>query len=145
MIRDVQIYFHKLDKIANVFINEKLKDSDLSRGLFFYILELSHQDGINLHDLSRQIFVDKAYTTRAITRLTELGYVERRDHPADRRMSKIFLTVKGQAAAKRINDIFIEWRDLISDGISDEDSQAVLSISRRLYDNAHNYYEQNEE
>ena len=145
MIRDVHIYFHKLDKIAHVFINEKLKDSELSRGLFFYVLELSHQDGLSLHDLSRAIFIDKAYTTRAVARLTELGYVTRQADEADRRLIRIYLTAKGHEAAKMINDIFVEWRDLISGGVSQAESAAVLEISRKLYDNAFRYYSELEE
>lgn len=145
MIRDVQIYFHKLDKIANVFINEKLKDTDLSRGLFFYVLELSHHDGLSLHDLSRALFIDKAYTTRAVARLAELGYVTREADDADKRLIRIHLTEKGRQAAKMINDIFIEWRDLISDGISQSESAAVLEISHKLYQNAYRYYRELEE
>jgi len=145
MIRDVQIYFHKLDKIAHVFINEKLRDSELSRGLFFYVLELSHKDGLSLHDLSRAIFVDKAYTTRAVARLYELGYVTRQADESDRRLIRIYLTAKGRKAAKMINDIFVEWRDLISSGVSQAESAAVLEISRKLYTNAYRYYSEHEE
>lgn len=145
MIRDVHTYFHKLDKIASVFINEKLKDTDLSRGLFFYILELSHKDGLNLHELSRALFVDKANTTRAVARLAELGYVRRQGDELDRRMTKIFLTEKGRDAAKRIEGIFVEWRDLISAGVSREESARIFDISRRLYKNAYRYYSEHEE
>lgn len=95
MIRDVHIYFHKLDKIAHVFINDKLKDTELSRGLFFYLLELSHQDGLSLNELSRAIFINKAYTTRAVVRLDELGYVTRQLDASDHRVTKIYLTDRG--------------------------------------------------
>jgi len=145
MIRDVQIYFHKLDKIANVFINTKLKGSDLSRGLFFYVLELSHHDGLSLHDLSRAIFVDKAYTTRAVVRLAELGYVTRQADASDKRLIRIHLTDKGHQAAKLINEIFLEWRDLVSEGISQSESAAVFEISQKLYHNAYRYYSELEE
>lgn len=144
MIRDVHTYFHKLDKIASVFINEKLKDTELSRGLFFYILELSHQDGLNLHELSRALFVDKANTTRAVARLTELGYVTRMGDEYDHRMTKIFLTDKGRDAAKWIDGIYVEWRDLISGGVSPEESERILDVSRRLYENAFRYYSEHE-
>lgn len=144
MIRDVHIYFHKLDKIAHVFINDKLKDTELSRGLFFYLLELSHQDGLSLNELSRAIFINKAYTTRAVVRLDELGYVTRQLDASDHRVTKIYLTDRGRAAAQQINDIFLEWRDLISAGVSQAESEAVLDISRKLYNNAFRYYSEHE-
>lgn len=123
-----------------MFINERLKDTELSRGLFFYILELSHNDGITLRDLSRAVFVDKANTTRAVARLIDLGYVIKKDNEMDLRSSKIYLTQLGKEAAKIIDDIFIEWRDLISDGLSDDEKKTVLEVSHKLYKNAFKFY-----
>jgi DNA-binding MarR family transcriptional regulator len=140
LIRDVHIYFNKLDRIAHMYINERLKDTELSSGLFFYILELSHRDGISLRDLSHRVFVDKANTTRAVARLIDLGYVVKKDNKMDLRSSKIYLTQPGKDAAKTINDIFIDWRNLISEGLSEVEKQIVLDVSHRLYDNALKIY-----
>jgi DNA-binding MarR family transcriptional regulator len=140
LLRDVHIYFNKLDRIAHMFINDRLKDTELSRGLFFYILELSHQDGVSLQKLSRMVFVDKANTTRAVAKLTELGYVFRKENECDLRSSKIFLTQLGKNAAIKIEEIFLEWRNLISDGLTDNEQKIVLDISNKLYENAYKYY-----
>lgn len=123
-----------------MFINERLKDTELSRGLFFYILELSNQDGLSLHDLSRTVFVDKANTTRAVARLSELGYIVKIDNELDLRSSKIYLTQRGKDAAIFIENIFIEWRNLISEGLTVEEKKAVLDVSHKLYENAYQYY-----
>ena len=140
MLRDVHIIFHKLDKIAHVFINEKLIDSELSRGLFFFVLELANQDGISLHDLSRALFVDKAYTTRAVARLTDLGLVRKEEDVYDRRASRIYLTDEGRESAQIISDIFCEWRDLIGSGISEEEAELLHRISHKLIKNAMAFY-----
>lgn len=144
MVRDVYINFNKIDKVAHLFINEELKDTELSRGLFFYILELSHRDGIRLKELSRSIFVDKAYTTRAITKLIRLGYVVKKKDDLDHRATKIFLTEKGQQSAKMINKIFERWGELISEGINEQETEQLFDISKRLYENAFKYYCKNE-
>lgn len=140
MIRDVHIYFNKLDRIANMFISERLKETELSRGLFFYILELSNHDGITLKDLSNAVFFDKANTSRAVSKLIELGYVHRKENEQDLRSSKIYLTQLGKDAALMISSIFIEWRNLISEGISEEEKKVILDISHKLYVNALKYY-----
>lgn len=141
MIRDVHVYFNKIDKMAHSFINEKLKNSELSMGLFFYILELEDHDGINLNHLSQCLFMDRANTTRAITKLIKLGYVVKKTDEQDLRAYKLYLTEKGHSAAQKLNDIFIEWRDLISEGVSDDEAEEVLAISKKLYANALKYYE----
>lgn len=141
MIRDVHVYFNKIDKMAHSFINEKLKNSELSMGLFFYILELEDHDGINLNHLSQCLFMDRANTTRAINKLIKLGYVVKKTDEQDLRAYKLYLTEKGHSAAQRLNDIFIEWRDLISEGVSDDQAEEVLTISKKLYENALRYYE----
>ena len=144
MIRDVHMYFNKLDRIAHFFINEHLKETGLSRGLFFYILELSHHDGISLQELSKAVFVDKANTTRAVNKLLNLGYATRTANEEDQRAYKIFLTDSGKEIARLIQSIFLKWRDLISEGLTEEEKVSVLEISHKLYENALNYYDQSE-
>ena len=80
-----------------------------------------------------------------MVRLTDLGYVTRQADETDRRLIRIYLTAKGHEAAQMINDIFVEWRDLISGGVSQAESAAVLEISRKLYNNAYRYYSEHEE
>ena len=87
---------------------------------------------------------NKAYTTRAVVRLDELGYVTRQTESSDHRVTRVYLTEKGREAAQQINDIFLEWRDLISAGVSQAESEAVLDISRKLYLNAFRYYSEHE-
>lgn len=64
----------------------------------------------------------------------------KKDNKSDLRSSKIFLTQIGREAAKMISNIFLDWGNLISEGLSEDEKTIALDISHKLYENAFNYY-----
>jgi DNA-binding MarR family transcriptional regulator len=55
------------------------------------------EDGIQVSELARVAHVRKQTMGQAVEQLERLGYVERRDDPADRRARRVFLTARGKA------------------------------------------------
>lgn len=65
---------------------------------------LGFEDGIRLNDLARKAGITPQSMGQFVDELEELGYVERRPDPGDRRAKRIYLTSKGKRSNK------IEWR-----------------------------------
>jgi DNA-binding MarR family transcriptional regulator len=59
------------------------------------------RDGLRPTDLAERIVLTKSGLTRLLDRLVELGYVERRACPSDRRGQLVVLTASGRRAFKR--------------------------------------------
>ena len=68
---------NKVVRMAQAFINCRLKNLGLSSGLFYFILELVEHDGLSMRELSRAVMVDNGYTTRAVRMLEDRGYVRK--------------------------------------------------------------------
>ena len=65
---------------------------------------LAFEDGIRLNDLARKAGITPQSMGQFVDELEELGYVERRPDPDDRRAKRIHLTSKGKRSNK------IEWK-----------------------------------
>lgn len=63
------------------------------------------ESGLSQTELARAIENGKVAVGAMITRLEGLGLVERRDHPGDRRVRRIFLTDAGFAAIERLSAV----------------------------------------
>ena len=59
------------------------------------------KDGLRPTDLAERIMLTKSGLTRLLDRLVEIGYVERRACPTDRRGQLVLLTSEGRRTFKR--------------------------------------------
>jgi DNA-binding MarR family transcriptional regulator len=127
--------------MAQAFINCRLKPIGLSSGLFYFILELMEHDGLSMQELSRAVMVDNGYTTRAMKMLVDRGYVRKRINSDDSRSYRIFLTAKGRKTYSVIQGVLMEWADLVTEGVSDEEIEVLFRVFDSYYKNAKRHLE----
>ncbi len=74
-------------------------------------------DGVRLTELAARAQLSLATTSELISELQQLGYLERRPDPHDRRAKLIFPTRRGRQAlddaGDRVADIEQHWRELL--------------------------------
>jgi DNA-binding MarR family transcriptional regulator len=128
--------------MAQAFINCRLKPIGLSSGLFYFILELMERDGLSMQELSRAVMVDNGYTTRAVKRLVDRGYLRKRVDSADSRSYRIFLTAKGRKTSSAIQAALLEWADLVTEGVSDEEIGVQYRVFDAYYSNAKRHFKE---
>jgi DNA-binding MarR family transcriptional regulator len=132
---------NKVVRMAQAFINCRLKPIGLSSGLFYFILELMEHDGLSMQELSRAVMVDNGYTTRAMKMLVDRGYVRKRINSDDSRSYRIFLTAKGRKTYSVIQGVLMEWADLVTEGVSDEEIEVLFRVFDSYYKNAKRHLE----
>lgn len=62
------------------------------RALRMMVVREQRGESVSPHDLSKQLFISTASTTKLIDRLVAAGHVERHPHPRDRRARVLTLT-----------------------------------------------------
>jgi DNA-binding MarR family transcriptional regulator len=132
---------NKVVRMAQAFINCRLKPIGLSSGLFYFILELMEHDGLSMRELSRAVMVDNGYTTRAVKMLVDRGYVRKRINSDDSRSYRIFLTAKGRRTYSIIQGVLMEWADLVTEGVSGEEIKVLFRVFDSYYKNAKRHLE----
>ena len=121
---------------ATQFSEEQLsKVSDLKGYHSKYILTVCANPGVSQDALARAIFVNKSNVARQTVALEEMGYVERRQGE-DKRVSLVYPTQKALEILPVIRGINAKWREVITEGFSEEEKQVLLSLTERLYKNA---------
>jgi DNA-binding MarR family transcriptional regulator len=132
---------NKVVRMAQAFINCRLKPIGLSSGLFYFVLELMEHDGLSMQELSRAVMVDNGYTTRAVKMLVDRGYVRKSIDSDDSRSYRIFLTAKGRKTSSAIQGVLMEWADLVTEGVPEEEIGVLYRVFNTYYKNAKRHFE----
>lgn len=106
-----------------------------------YILNVCSNPGISQDALAKIMFVNKSNVARQIAALEEQGYVERKQGE-DKRVSLVYPTKKANEILPVIRSVNAKWREVITDGFTEEEKELLLSLTDRLYKNAIKYMEE---
>jgi DNA-binding MarR family transcriptional regulator len=126
----------KIFRLGMAYANRQLKDIDISSGLVYFIIELSQVEWLNMSDLSAAVGVDNAYATRAVEKLSTLGYVNKVQDEQDRRAYHISLTDAGRHIAERVVETMRQWVEIITAGVSPQDIATVGRVFEQFHRNA---------
>jgi len=115
-----------------IFINEKIKDMDITAGQIPFLMVLSREEGISQDDLASHFHIDKGTVARALRKLEDNKYLFREIDPENRRRHLIYLTSKGKSTVPKIVDIDKEWGDSMRSNISEGEYNHVFNILRKM-------------
>lgn len=91
VLRDIGKIARALDSIANI----EFKDFQLSKGQYLYLIRISENPGIIPDKLAEMIKVDRTTAARAIKKLEEKGFVEKKDDSENKKIRRLFVTSEG--------------------------------------------------
>ena len=115
------------------FLNEKVKDENLSFGLFPLLIKIYKNEGIIQEQLAQSFHLNESTITRNLKKLEEKGFITR---VQDKRSKRIEITKKGEKTAKKVMDYDEEWDEKIKEIIGDEEyinfKNTLRTISEEL-------------
>src|SRR5580704_1985722 len=83
--------------------------------------------------LAQHLGVDRTVMTYLLDSLAEVGLIERRPDPADRRARRIVATARGRSLLDGLGERLREAEDQVLDGLAEaEDRQAFRALLQRL-------------
>ena len=101
-LQSIIICLSKIKKNSIKAQEKLLKPYNLSSRYIGYIMALSEGDGMTMKELSDTLGVDPANTTRVISTLTEMGYVDNDCRKEGSRKFNVFLTQEGKDIADKM-------------------------------------------
>ena len=132
-----------LYRYGQMYIGDRLKDSDIGKGQYIFLNALYKQDGLSQEALSHELKIDKGTTAKALKKLEEQGYVLRKIRDEDKRSYRIFLTDKALRIKEEVRQVLMDWRHILSDGLTEQEQHAALELLERMGRNAAAYFEAN--
>jgi DNA-binding MarR family transcriptional regulator len=94
------------------------------------LLLLDESGGLSVTDVATRLGVDQSNASRHCTRLDELGLVDRREAPADRRSVELRLSPAGRRQVRAVREARRRWaRAVLTRLDSDEIGPLVASLA----------------
>jgi DNA-binding MarR family transcriptional regulator len=93
---------------------------------------LRQRDGLTQTEIADLVMMEKAPLGRVIDRMEEQGLLTRRPDPADRRVRRVYLTVKLDEMQDRLWEVAFGMFDIALDGFTAQEYETLVSMFRRI-------------
>ena len=90
---------------------------------------------ISQQEIAKNVFKDNASVTRIIEILVKSGYLERNNHPDDRRKSNLVVTEEGKSIISKVQDLVLENRKNALDTISTDELETMNMALKKMITN----------
>ena len=90
---------------------------------------------LTLAGVARVMLVSKQNMTGMITRLEQLGFVDRAGDPTDLRSARVTLTRRGRSVVEKLRPVYEQWLESISGGaMAPRDLQSLSHLVNKMID-----------
>lgn len=113
----------------------KYKDKNLQRGQFIFLLRICENQGTNLIELSNLMKVDKTTTTKAVQKLINEGYLEKREDSLDRRVWRVYPTLIGEEIYKYITSEEDKSSEIYYKDFSEKEKEDLSILLQKMRKN----------
>jgi DNA-binding MarR family transcriptional regulator len=110
----------------------RLAEIGLHVGQEMLLLRLWDADGRSQVDLARDMGVEPPTVAKAVGRLERAGLLERRPDPADRRVTRIWLTEAGRALREPVARRWAEVEEMMFAEVGDAEIGQLREVVRRM-------------
>lgn len=108
------------------YLNDKLKDVNLSSGLYPLLIKAYKNKAISQEELARELHVNESTVTRNLDKLEKKGMIVK---TRDKRKKIVKVTQEGAKTAQKIMDYDESWDETIKENLTEsefEDFQKLL-------------------
>lgn len=111
------------------YLNERVKDENLSFGLFPLLIKIYKNEGIIQEELAQSFHLNESTITRNLKKLEDKGFIKR---IPDKRTKRIEITEKGIETAQKVMDYDDEWDDKLKEIIGNDEYNNLLKTLRKI-------------
>ena len=116
-------------------LTQRLAQHDVSFGHWAFLRILWQQDGLTQRELSEQAGVMEPTTFAALKAMEELGYVERRQVPENRKNVYVHLTAQGRALEKKLVPLAEDVNKVATRGVKAGELATTRRVLLAMLDN----------
>lgn len=111
------------------YLNERVKEKNLSFGLYPLLIKIYNNEGIIQEQLAQNFHLNESTIARNLKKLEDKGFIER---IPEKRTKVIMITEKGKKTAQKVMDLDENWDDKIKEIIGIEDYNKFLDTLRKI-------------
>lgn len=129
----------EVDKYASIFNNKVRQELNyhcerlgLSESNYFYLKFLAKMPGISQNYFIDSLHREQSVVTRQINRLVKDGWIDKRISATDHRCSELYLTKKGQAILKNLDEITALVDDHALAGLTSAEAETFATLLKKV-------------
>ena len=144
----MQKFMKMLNNISRsqaIYRSRRITSDELLPGHYSFVLAICHTPGRSQEELARELCINKSTVARNLNCLEERGYITRTPLPNDKRQFSVHPTEKMLTVLPEIKTASLEWMELLSEGIAEEELTVFNSVLERMQTKARQITEEQEE
>ena len=131
------IIFYTMDKAIKsyrMYAQKKLKEHGFKITIdqWLIIKTILENPEVSQQEIAKNVFKDNASVTRIIELLVKSEYLERKDHPNDRRKSNLVVTDEGKSIILKVQNIVLDNRKNALDSIGNDELETVNLVLKKI-------------
>lgn len=111
------------------YLNEKVKEENLSFGLYPLLIKIYNNEGIIQEQLAQSFHLNESTITRNLKKLEDKGFIER---VPEKRTKVINITQKGKITAQKVMDLDERWDEKIKEIIGNNKYNDFINTLRKI-------------
>ncbi len=136
---------NNISRSQAIYRHERISVKDLQSGHYSFALAICRKPGRSQEELARELCINKSTVARNLNYLEEKEYIIRTPLPYDKRQLSVYPTEKMLSVLPEIRKASLEWMELLSEGISQEELAVFDSVLSRMQERAREIIERQEE
>lgn len=128
-----------ISRCAATYRAERLDGCGISSAHYFYILAVGKNPGISQDKLAKKLYINKSSVARALQTLESDGFIERRQNEADRRITLVYPTKKGEELLPFIREITGDWNGFLFEALDQTEQEIFKTLLEKVARRAASY------
>jgi DNA-binding MarR family transcriptional regulator len=133
--RNFGFLVHDVARLMRTNYDRKMRQLGLTRSQWWVMTHLYFNEGISQTELSSILDIERATLGRLLDRLEAKGWLERRPHPSDRRVKRVYLTGEVELLMQTMRSMAAEVRGQALAGIPPQEQEQLLGLLAKVKGN----------
>ncbi|GGP15579.1 MarR family winged helix-turn-helix transcriptional regulator [Oceanobacillus neutriphilus] len=131
ILREIGMIARALDSISNI----EFKEYDLTKGQYLYLVRICENPGIIQEKLAEMIKVDRTTAARAIKKLEENDFIEKKADADNRKIKRLLPTEKGERIYPMIKKENDYSNQAALEGLTEKEAEKLVYLLEKVRKN----------
>jgi DNA-binding MarR family transcriptional regulator len=119
-------------KLAEGTASKDRKELAPSQWLALKIIYLAAADGVGIGEIAQKLSISSSAATQTVNALEKKGFVERKEHPEDRRNTRITLSAKAKRKIAGMRERAMDTISPLFGILTDAEFSAYCTLTKKL-------------
>ena len=127
--REFVFALHDVARLMRTLSDQRARAHNMTRAQWSVLSKLQRSQGVKQSELAVLLDIQPITLARLVDKLSDLGLVERRDDPNDRRANRLFLTETAAPVLDRLNAL---GETLVGQALADFDAFEIVALGKSM-------------